>query len=85
MVGSMCLSGTIPLFFELVCDSAYPVAEGVTNSLMVFLSNVTSFVILLILMIPMGKINGSSLIMYLVKYNSNYLLKYLRHEITKMQ
>ncbi len=45
------LSGGVPLFYEMVCEISYPVAEGVTNGLLTWLNNITGLIFLLILMI----------------------------------
>ena len=49
---SMCLNATIPLFYELGCEMAYPVGEGMTNGLLTWSSNPISCIYLLLLMIP---------------------------------
>jgi len=41
-----------PLFYELACESTYPIAEGVTNSLLTWLNNVVGLTFLLVLMSP---------------------------------
>lgn len=48
------ISGGIPLMYEMVCESAYPVAEGVTNGLMTWLNNVVALVFYLIMLLPIG-------------------------------
>ena len=55
IVSSMCIYGSIPLFFEVVCESTYPIAEGVTNGFLTWLNNVVGLVFLLVVMIPMGE------------------------------
>ena len=52
IVGNMAIFGATPLFFELSCEAAYPVAEGVTNTLMTWLNNLIGLIFLSILMIP---------------------------------
>ena len=49
------LAGAVPLLFELVCEATYPIAEGLTNSLMTSLNNLAGLLFLLVLMIPMSK------------------------------
>ena len=48
--GTVCLNGGIPLFFELVCENCYPIAEGVTNGFLTLLNNIAGLIFLLILM-----------------------------------
>lgn len=55
VLGSMCIYGAIPLFFEVVCESTYPIAEGVTNGLLTWLNNVVGLVFLFVVMIPIGR------------------------------
>ena len=52
ILSGVCLLGTIPLFFELGCETAYPVAEGLTNSWMTWWNNVFGLVFLLVPLIP---------------------------------
>ena len=60
MVGSMCIYGAIPLFFEVVCESTYPIAEGITNGLLTWLNNVVGLVFLFVAMIPqLGELGNS--------------------------
>ena len=51
IVGSTAINAATPLFFELACEAAYPVAEGVTNSVVTLLNNVAGFVFLGVLML----------------------------------
>ena len=55
IVGSMCIFGAIPLFFEIVCESTFPVAEGVTNGFLIWVMSVVGLVFLLVVMIPIGE------------------------------
>ncbi len=50
IVGAMSLAGSVPLFFELTCESTYPVAEGITNGFLTWLNNIPSLIFLLIMM-----------------------------------
>lgn len=52
IIGTMFLQSTIPLFFEMACEAAYPVPEGTTNLVLTLSSNVGGLVFLLIQMIP---------------------------------
>ena len=49
-MASMCLGGAVPLFYELVCESCYPIAEGLTNGFLTWLNNVTGLLFLFVLM-----------------------------------
>ena len=51
IIGSTAVNAATPLFFELSCEAAYPVAEGVTNSVVTLLNNVAGFAFLGILML----------------------------------
>ena len=55
IVGGAAINGTIPLFYELVCESTYPIAEGITNGLLTWLNNVASLIFYVILIAPIGK------------------------------
>lgn len=52
IMGTMFLTSTLPLFFEMACEAAYPVPEGTTNLLMILGSNVSGVIFLVIQMIP---------------------------------
>ncbi|XP_063413820.1 solute carrier family 49 member 4-like isoform X2 [Mytilus trossulus] len=52
IMGTMFLSSTLPLFFEMACEAAYPVPEGTTNLLMICGCNVSGVIFLAIQMIP---------------------------------
>ena len=54
VVSGMCVSGAIPLFYEVVCESTYPIAEGVTNGLLTWLNNLAGLIFLFVVMIPIG-------------------------------
>jgi len=41
-----------PLFFELACESTYPVAEGITNGFLTWLNTLVGLVFLFVLMLP---------------------------------
>jgi len=49
---AICTSVTQPLFYELVCDVAYPVHEGLTGGFMACLNNCFGLTLLFVLMIP---------------------------------
>ena len=42
IIVSMATFGAVPLFYELVCESTYPIAEGVTNTLLTLLNNIAA-------------------------------------------
>ena len=52
IIGSICLSGAVPLFFELTCEAAYPIGERVTNGFVALLNNVAALLFMLGLMVP---------------------------------
>ena len=52
ILGSIALVSGVPLFFELVCEATYPIAEGVTNSMLTLLNNVAALVFYFMLFIP---------------------------------
>ena len=52
----MTVGGTAPIFYELVCESTYPIAEGVTSSLLTLLNNVGAGIFFFVLMIPMSEL-----------------------------
>lgn len=49
---AICTSVTQPLFYELICDLAYPVHEGLTGGFMACLNNCFGLTLLFVLMIP---------------------------------
>ena len=46
------MAAVVPLFYELSCETVYPIAEGVTNGIITLANNVSGLIFLLILMIP---------------------------------
>lgn len=48
----MFLTSTMPLFFEMACEAAYPVPEGITNLVLTLSSNIGGLIFLVIQMIP---------------------------------
>lgn len=52
IVTSMLINGSAPLFYELVCETAFPIAEGLTNGVQTWLNNFVGLVFLLTFMIP---------------------------------
>ncbi|XP_062589232.1 solute carrier family 49 member 4-like [Saccostrea cucullata] len=52
ILGTLCLQASTPLYFEMACEVCYPVAEGLTNVLLTILVNLSSFIFLLLHMIP---------------------------------
>ena len=65
------ISGAVPLMYELVCESTYPIAEGVTNGLMTWLNNVVALVFYFVMMIPMG---GQSTYFIFLSYRFYYAI-----------
>lgn len=65
--GSVLLVGTMPLFYELACESAYPAAPGVTSGLLTLVMNLFGILSLLITFIPnIGTYKFSIYIIYLI-------------------
>ncbi|KAK3105810.1 hypothetical protein FSP39_006209 [Pinctada imbricata] len=52
ILGGMFLNGTIPLFYELCSETAYPVSEGVVGGFITIFNNLFGIVFLLVLLIP---------------------------------
>ncbi|KAK3106396.1 hypothetical protein FSP39_019110 [Pinctada imbricata] len=52
IISGMCLTGTIPLFYELCSEVAYPVSEGVAGGFITLFHGLFGFIFLLILLIP---------------------------------
>ncbi|KAK3106048.1 hypothetical protein FSP39_011651 [Pinctada imbricata] len=52
ILGGMFLNGTIPLFYELCSETAYPVSEGVVGGFITLLNNLFGIMFLLALLIP---------------------------------
>ncbi|VDI67667.1 Hypothetical predicted protein [Mytilus galloprovincialis] len=52
IMGTMFLTSTMPLFFEMACEAAYPVPEGITNLVLTLSSNIGGLIFLVIQMIP---------------------------------
>ncbi|XP_052071525.1 solute carrier family 49 member 4-like [Mytilus californianus] len=50
--GSTLVGGAMPLFFELSCETTYPIAEGVTTGFMTLALNITGTIFLLLSLIP---------------------------------
>lgn len=67
------ISGTIPLYYELGVETAYPIAEGLAAGFLTILNNIFAFVFLLIPVIP--GLGGTS---YLVlSYNAGIFVAFL--------
>jgi len=49
---SICVMGGVPLFFELCCEMAYPVSEGMATMVLTLMNNIVGLVFLFLLMIP---------------------------------
>ena len=52
ILGGIFLNSTVPLFYEMAAERAFPVAEGVAAVIITMLNNVFSVAFLLCLMIP---------------------------------
>ncbi|KAJ8316689.1 hypothetical protein KUTeg_005760 [Tegillarca granosa] len=52
ILGGMFLNGSIPLFYELACETSYPVAEGITGGFLTLFNNLFGIIFLLVLLIP---------------------------------
>ncbi|XP_061172398.1 solute carrier family 49 member 4 homolog [Saccostrea echinata] len=52
ILGGMFLCGTLPLFYELGAESAFPVSEGVTGGFLTWLNNIVGILFLLLPQIP---------------------------------
>jgi hypothetical protein len=46
------INGAIPLFYEIACETSYPVSEGLTGGLLTLVNNLIGIFFLLILYIP---------------------------------
>ena len=58
IVGGVFLSGTIPLFYELSCETSHPIAEGITGAFITIIDSIFGVVFLITLQIPhIGKYN----------------------------
>ncbi|XP_064601247.1 solute carrier family 49 member 4 homolog [Liolophura sinensis] len=52
IIVGLCLNGSFPLFMEMACESAYPVAEGITCGYLTMIHNTITSLVLAVLMIP---------------------------------
>ncbi|OWF43790.1 Disrupted in renal carcinoma protein 2-like [Mizuhopecten yessoensis] len=52
IIGTLCVNASPPLFFEMACENAYPVAEGITNFALTLLFNIAGLIFLAIQMVP---------------------------------
>jgi len=52
IIASIFIESGSPLFYELACESTYPVAEGVTNGFLTWLNNLVGLTFLFVLMLP---------------------------------
>ena len=55
VVGTVAVLGGIPLFYELVCEAVYPVAEGVANLSLTYLNNVVAMIFYVVLIFNSGR------------------------------
>lgn len=59
---SASLQGCAPLFFELICETAFPIAEGLTNGIQTWMNNLVGLIFLLLFLIPaIGQCSGKSI------------------------
>ena len=52
ILASVCVNGGVPLFYELTCESCFPVAEGIIGGYLTLLNNLVGIVFLSLLYIP---------------------------------
>ncbi|OWF43791.1 Disrupted in renal carcinoma protein 2-like [Mizuhopecten yessoensis] len=52
VVGGATLTATTPVYFEMACETTYPVAEGITNFVLALVNNLVSVAFLAIQTIP---------------------------------
>lgn len=52
ILGGFFTNGTIPLFFEMAVETAYPVAEGITSGLLTVSENILQLVFYIFPMLP---------------------------------
>lgn len=52
IAGGIFLNGTIPLFYELSCETSYPIAEGITGAFSTMLDSIFGVLFLFVLQIP---------------------------------
>jgi MFS transporter, FLVCR family, disrupted in renal carcinoma protein 2 len=52
VLGGLLINSTIPLFFELAVETAYPVAEGLSGGVLALMNNVFCLLFLLVAMVP---------------------------------
>ena len=83
----MTLMGAVPLFFELTCESTYPIAEGVTNGFLTWLNNIPGLILLLVLMVPsIGTkitffISGKRTTIYRFKFRPRLLFVFVEQRV----
>ena len=56
IVGGAAIGGAPPLLYELVCESTFPIAEGITNLFMTCLNNMAGLIFLLIPLFVTGTV-----------------------------
>ncbi|XP_013389217.1 disrupted in renal carcinoma protein 2 homolog isoform X2 [Lingula anatina] len=52
IVGGTFVSASVPLFYELACETTYPIAEGITGGFISWLLNICGIPFLIVTMIP---------------------------------
>ncbi|XP_071157380.1 solute carrier family 49 member 4 homolog isoform X1 [Mytilus edulis] len=52
IAGGIFLNGTIPLFYELSCETSYPISEGITGAFSTMLDSIFGVLFLFVLQIP---------------------------------
>jgi FLVCR family MFS transporter len=52
IAGGTLVNGAFPLFFELSCETTYPIAEGITAGFLTLALNITGSLFLLLSLIP---------------------------------
>ena len=48
IAGGIVVNGTVPIFYELAVDSSYPIAEGLTTSVLTVANNIGGLIFLLL-------------------------------------
>ena len=52
IAGMIGIAGSSPLFYELACETAFPIAEGLTNGVQTWMNNLVGLIFLLMFLIP---------------------------------
>ncbi len=52
ILGAIGIVSPTPIFFELACDTTYPVSEGITNGIFTTINNIPAVLFLIVLTLP---------------------------------